>query len=503
MTNEIVYQPFITETEPYSAPDFSIESVLDNQIQMPVLPKSRIQNTVIEPYVPEYKLEETKPKGQVVFKHENTNVGNMQPLIDKFLEHGINFRITSGVRPGAKTKQGRLSWHAQGEALDITPIAGQTFEDLRQQMKNSPGLIQWMRDNTYGVYDETTPEVLEKTGGTGAHWHVGKDRVAIDGLEKLILRKGGKIKRYQKGDVVYWPFLKKNENNTKNNITTSVPLTQSVSSKENTRTKGYQKQYNLDQIDEDRGWFTSVNPMKSTDEWILNHANYNNWQQDQGVPQFNQKALEKYKEIWNSAVKSYNGTLKNPEKYYDFFAKLAMSESRFNPNPDNQKSFKGLYQVKDESSTDGVIQTHNAFNRLDKILNKLDTNDQSKMEEKNISLGQYLRAVWKSGEQGAREFLHHDVDRKDGNNMTNSMYTSDFYDMKKINHNFNEGLNLNELTHYAIDNQNYTDDYFMEKLKLTPEQIIKLKKHNKHLIRNGEYNPRIGEKIEIPDWIRN
>ena len=109
MTNEIVYQPFIKETEPYSAPDFSIESVLDNQIQMPVLPKSRIQNTVIEPYVPEYKLEETKPKGQVVFKHENTNVGNMQPLIDKFLEHGINFRITSGVRPGAKTKQGRLS----------------------------------------------------------------------------------------------------------------------------------------------------------------------------------------------------------------------------------------------------------------------------------------------------------------------------------------------------------------------------------------------------------
>lgn len=70
-----------------------------------------------------------------------------------------------------------------------------------------------------------------------------------------------------------------------------------------------------------------------------------------------------------------------------------MSESRFNPNPDNQKSFKGLYQVKDESSTDGVVQTHNAFNRLDKILNKLDTNDQSKMEEKNMSLGQYLRAV--------------------------------------------------------------------------------------------------------------
>lgn len=33
-----------------------------------------------------------------------------------------------------------------------------------------------MRDRKLGIIDETTPEVMSKTGATGAHWHIGPDQ---------------------------------------------------------------------------------------------------------------------------------------------------------------------------------------------------------------------------------------------------------------------------------------------------------------------------------------
>ena len=93
----------------------------------------------------------------------------MQGLLDAFADAGISLRITSGTRLGARTKQGKLSNHAIGRALDITPVEGQTFKDLAQQIRNAPELVKYMRDHGYGIYDETTPEALSRTGGTGAH----------------------------------------------------------------------------------------------------------------------------------------------------------------------------------------------------------------------------------------------------------------------------------------------------------------------------------------------
>lgn len=93
----------------------------------------------------------------------------MQGLLDAFADAGISLRITSGTRPGARTKQGKLSNHALGRALDITPVEGQTFEDLAEAIRNSPDLVAYMKKHGYGIYDETTPEALARTGGTGAH----------------------------------------------------------------------------------------------------------------------------------------------------------------------------------------------------------------------------------------------------------------------------------------------------------------------------------------------
>lgn len=126
------------------------------------------------------------PLGKHIFKHENMDVGNMQALLDEAAKYGISFRITSGARPGAKTKQGKTSHHATGNAIDITPIPGETYDDLRNKIRNAPEFVKWMQDHGYGIFDETSPEVMAKTGASGAHWHIGPDKVAIEGLKKML-----------------------------------------------------------------------------------------------------------------------------------------------------------------------------------------------------------------------------------------------------------------------------------------------------------------------------
>ena len=139
----------------------------------------------------------TRQRGKHIFKDPSIQVGEMQGLLDAFADAGISLRITSGTRPGARTAQGKLSNHALGRALDITPVAGQTqkdFEDLAEAIRNAPDLVAYMKEHGYGIYDETTPEALARTKGTGAHWHLGPDDNAIKGLETILKgHKGLKI----------------------------------------------------------------------------------------------------------------------------------------------------------------------------------------------------------------------------------------------------------------------------------------------------------------------
>lgn len=80
----------------------------------------------------------------------------MRELLDKFEEAGISVRVTSG-KESRKTKQGKESKHSYGDAIDITPIDGQTYDDLKNQIMNSPELLAYMRDNEIGIIDETDP----------------------------------------------------------------------------------------------------------------------------------------------------------------------------------------------------------------------------------------------------------------------------------------------------------------------------------------------------------
>lgn len=125
-------------------------------------------------------------KVQHVFKTPDINPGEMQELLDVLADNGIAVRITSGARPGSKTVSGRTSWHSQGRALDITPVSGTTREDfdkLKDQILNAPAVIKYMQDHNIGILDETLDETLQKTGGSGWHFHIGPDKSAIAGLQ--------------------------------------------------------------------------------------------------------------------------------------------------------------------------------------------------------------------------------------------------------------------------------------------------------------------------------
>ena len=135
--------------------------------------------------------EETTPsvvRGTVEFKHSGIDVGNMQELIDLMQDEGISFRITSGSRPGAKTSSGRLSHHGSGNALDITPIKGQTWDDLLNQMRRSKKFITYMNEHGLGILDERGEAMQKKTGATGAHFHIGPDQIARTQFKYLVER---------------------------------------------------------------------------------------------------------------------------------------------------------------------------------------------------------------------------------------------------------------------------------------------------------------------------
>jgi hypothetical protein len=114
-------------------------------------------------------------------------------LLDLLKEEGINIKVTSWTRPNARTSSGTLSHHASGNAIDIVPGDGETWETIRSKFKGNQKLYDYFKKHGIGIFDETTNEALAQSGGTGAHWHIGPDKVALEGLSAIMLQEGGSI----------------------------------------------------------------------------------------------------------------------------------------------------------------------------------------------------------------------------------------------------------------------------------------------------------------------
>lgn len=88
-------------------------------------------------------------------------------LNDAYNSLGITFTLTSGKREPT----GRFSHHHNGDAIDFK---ADEYSNYNKLYNTREGLTILSKYNL-GIIDETDPEMLRKTGGTGAHFHIGKD----------------------------------------------------------------------------------------------------------------------------------------------------------------------------------------------------------------------------------------------------------------------------------------------------------------------------------------
>ena len=189
----LVYSPFVTQSLNDNKLEyleetglFDVDPKTDNLVVEPVKPWS-----FGEGYIGTYQqpiTEQLITRGVTEFKNENIDVGNMRELLDKFEEAGISVRVTSGVE-NRKTKSGKKSKHSIADAIDITPIKGQTYTDLKNQIMKNPELLKYMRENNIGIIDETDPLIKMKTGATGDHWHISRnENFALHSFNKMFGR---------------------------------------------------------------------------------------------------------------------------------------------------------------------------------------------------------------------------------------------------------------------------------------------------------------------------
>lgn len=127
---------------------------------------------------------------------QNSNLANMS-FEDLIKTYNLPIQISSGYRGkngfrGGKTKSGKqsnhnkLDEHGHPMAYDIQPLVNgkvdksdTAFANLRNILANNQDVKEWFRMRDWGILDETTPQMMAKTGATGKHFHIGPDRAAV------------------------------------------------------------------------------------------------------------------------------------------------------------------------------------------------------------------------------------------------------------------------------------------------------------------------------------
>lgn len=167
-----------------SGPSNTIDALnnLDNLFDSP---KNRLK---------EFKqtVDDTQQWYQIIYNKKNNGTSNINGTLKELLDReGVHYRITSSYRPGARTKQGKVSNHSkQDGAYDIAPAKGYTWSDLKNEIYGNKTIVDWMNKNGWGIIDETVASTKAKTGATGDHWHFGPDTLARQQWRQNLARYG-------------------------------------------------------------------------------------------------------------------------------------------------------------------------------------------------------------------------------------------------------------------------------------------------------------------------
>ena len=113
-----------------------------------------------------------------------------------------NLQVTSGLRTKSIGKSGKTSRHLKGQAFDIKPDP-----EVGKFLASQEG-AKMLSKYKLGFLDESTKEALAATGGTGAHYHIGKDSKLVERTNQLAGHEGHL--HDESGNETYDPTLTQN-----------------------------------------------------------------------------------------------------------------------------------------------------------------------------------------------------------------------------------------------------------------------------------------------------
>lgn len=132
-----------------------------------------------EAYTPTKGNFNFRTSGKIIVNDGVKLTDEHKQILAELSKLGISGTVSSGIRKGAKTAQGKTSFHAIGQAFDFVPSAKYTSEQFKELLLTS-GAYDYVKSLGYNILDETTPEMMKKTGATGPHFHFGKDPIKAE-----------------------------------------------------------------------------------------------------------------------------------------------------------------------------------------------------------------------------------------------------------------------------------------------------------------------------------
>lgn len=112
-------------------------------------------------------------------KHHEEIRKNLSPRMKAFTteleEMFPDIVYTSGKRDKAIGKAGNKSHHMTGDAIDLAGNQKEIYNTLYNTKKGVELLVR----HGMGIIDETNPDMMKKTGATGAHYHISPDKIFV------------------------------------------------------------------------------------------------------------------------------------------------------------------------------------------------------------------------------------------------------------------------------------------------------------------------------------
>lgn len=230
-------------------------------------------------------------------------------------EEGIDFQVTSDYRPGATTKSGHKSNHSiKGGAYDIKPTNGKSFEDLRQEIYSNSRIRNWMNRHNWGIIEETTPEVMSKTGATGKHWHFGPDTMAVQNWRRNLIK-------YGQNGFKFEDTLQQTNTQIPNLNVDRIVLFKNILTNMDNDIDDYNPYISNTKEEIENQFPVILTPKESKDIWSK-------------IPYSNSSSSKQY----SGQIPSLIHNMVSDKTKADILTRIAYNESGFNPNVKNPKS---------------------------------------------------------------------------------------------------------------------------------------------------------------------